>query len=253
MHEKSPVLKAEVREHKGTRYAKRQRAAGRLPAVIYGHGIDPLHVHMDSKTATKLIEKGEKVFRLDMPGTQHADEGQMLLLKDLQFDYLGDTIIHADFSRVSLTERVRTRVHIQLKGDAKGLKTAGAILMHPTNEIEIECRVVDLPDHIEVDVADLDVDQQISASQVKLPMADMKLVSDGHAVVAQIVEIKEQVVAEATAVAADAANPEVIGEKERAEKAAAEGDKKGAAPAKGAAAPAKDAKAAAPAKPAPKK
>lgn len=252
MHEKSPVLKAEVREHKGTRYAKRQRAAGRLPAVIYGHGIDPLHVHMDSKIATTLIEKGEKVFRLDLPGSKHTDEGQMLLLKDLQFDYLGDTIIHADFSRVSLTERVTSRVHILLKGDAKGLKTAGAILMHPTNEIEIECRVLDLPDHIEVDVADLDVGQQISASQVKLPIADMKLMSDGHAIVAQVVEIKEQVVAEAAVVAADAVQPEVIGEKERLEKAAAEGaDKKGgaagakAAPAKGA--PAKDAK------PAPKK
>lgn len=218
MHEKAPILKAELRQRLGTRYARRDREQGRLPGVVYGHGERPVALSLDAKEAVTLIQKGEKVFRLDLKG---AGGDQMLLLKDVQFDYLGDTIVHADFARVDLNERVRTRVHVVLKGEAKGLKSAGAIMMHPTNELEIECRVVDLPDFIEVDVSDLDINQAITADKVALPTADMRLLTDPHAIVAQIVEQKEQVVAEAAVVGAEPVAPEVIGEKERAEKAAA--------------------------------
>lgn len=246
MKDRIPELKCTTREHVGTRYSKRYRAEGKLPGVIYGHGQPPVPVNFEAEDAVRHFEAGEKVFRLDFPGTSNADEHQMVLLKELQFDYLGDTVVHADFARVDLNERVRTKVHIELKGDAKGLKAAGAILMHPTNEIEIECRVADLPESIAIDITELDMDQMISAGQVKLPAADMKLITDPNAVVAQIIEAKEEVVAEATAATAESTQPEVIGEKERLEKAAAaEAGKPGAKPAAGA--PAKDAKAAAPA------
>lgn len=250
MHEKAPVLKAAPRTRLGSRYAARDRAAGRLPGILYGHKQAPLPVTFPSKETIEHIQAGEKVFRVEVEGGQ----SDLALLKDLQFDYLGTNIVHADFSRVSLDERVKTRVHIELKGEAKGLKQAGAILIHPTSEIMIECKVRDIPETIAVDVTDLDMDGVITASEVKLPVADMKLLTDGHAVVAQIIEQKEMIVAEATTVAGEAAaTPEVIGEKERAEKAAAaEGGKPGAAPAKdakaAAGAPAKDAKAAAPKK-----
>lgn len=253
MHEKAPVLKVFPRERLGSRYATRDRAAGKLPGVLYGHKQDPVPVNFDRKEAITLIASGEKVFRLDFPGTANTDENQMVLLKDLQFDYLGTAIIHADFARVDLDERVKTKVHIELTGEAKGLKSAGAILVHPTTEIVIECKVRDIPESLTIDVTDLDMDQSITADKVKLPVADMKLITDVHAILAQIVEQKEIVVAEATTVAAaGGVAPEVIGEKERLEKAAADG-KPGAAPAKGgAAAPAKGAAPAAKA-PAPKK
>lgn len=250
MHEKSPTLKAFPRTRLGSRYATRDRAAGLLPGILYGHKQDPVPVNFQAKETIEHIQAGEKVFRLDFPGTANKDEMQLVLLKDLQFDYLGTAIVHADFSRVDLDEKVRSRVHINLTGEAKGLKSAGAILIHPTSEIMIECKVRDLPETINVDVTDLEMDGTITAAQVKLPSPDMRLLTDAHAIVAQIVEQKEMVVAEATAVAGEAATaPEVIGEKERAEKAAAEGK----APAAGAkdakaAAPAKDAKAAAPKK-----
>ncbi len=238
MHEKSPVLRATPRERLGTRYAQRARAKGLLPGVIYGHGQAPIAVNFEGRDAVRHIEAGEKVFRLEYPG---ASADQMLLLKDLQFDYLGDTIVHADFARVDLDERVKSRVHVELLGEAKGLKTAGAILMHPTNEIEIECRVRDLPEKVSVEIGDLDVDESITADKVKLPSPDMKLLTDPHAVVAQIIVQKEEVAAEAAVVGAEATQPEVIGEKERAEKAAADAAGKGGKPAAGAAPAKKDA------------
>lgn len=205
MHEKSPVLNAKSREHLGSRYCKRIRQSGGLPAVLYGHGQQPVPLTLDAKEAIGHLHKGEKVFQLDLGGAS-----QVALVKGLQFDYLGTNIVHADFARVDLDERVRTRVPVHLTGEALGLKTAGAILMHPTNEVEIECRVRDLPDYIEVDIASLDVGHAITAADVKLPLPTMKMITDSHAIVAQIVIQLEQKVAEATEVAATAAQPEVI-------------------------------------------
>jgi large subunit ribosomal protein L25 len=243
MHEKSPLLQATTRDRIGSRYSARERAKGRLPAIVYGHGRDPLPISVESRAASRLIMKGEKVFRLDFPGQSAADEMQMVLLKDLQFDHLGSELVHCDFVRVDLNERVKTRVHVNLTGDAIGLKQAGSILMHAVAELEIECRVVDLPDSIDVNIATLDLGQSITAADVKLPMADMKLITDPHAVVAQIVIAAVQKTAEEETVAAGAAEPEVITAKKPAEGDAAKpGDKAAAGKAgdKAAAKPAAD-------------
>lgn len=236
MHEKAPMLNARHREKLGTRYNDRLRAQGGLPAVVYGRGKDPVPISLDRREASRFILKGEKVFRLDFPGQKDTDEGQMVLLKDLQFDHLGTNIVHADFARVSLSDRIHTKVPVHIVGEAKGLKTAGAILMHPTAELDIECVVSELPDFIEVNVSDLDVDEGITAGQIQLPVKSMKLLTDPHAMIAQIVVQHEIVVAEATAVAAEAAQPEVITAKKPEEGAAAAAP--GAKPAAGAAKPA---------------
>ncbi len=237
MQEQSPLLNAEKRERTGSRYSERYRKGGKLPAIVYGHGRDPLPIVVDARQALGLIHKGEKVFRLDFPGHSEADEKQMVLLKDVQFDYLGTRVVHCDFARVDLNERIHTRVHVNLVGEAIGLKAAGNLLMHPVTEIEIECRVVDIPGHIDVDISGLDLGHVITAGDVKLPKDDMKLVSDTHGVVAQIVQGVELKAAEATTVGADAATPEVLtAKKDEAKPGAAPA--KGAAPAAGAAKPA---------------
>jgi len=226
MHEKQPVLAAVKRDRVGTRYAQRIRAAGKLPAIIYGHGREPVPIAVDAKEALALINKGEKVFRIDMPGTSDADEGQIVLLTDLQFDYLGTNVVHADFARVDLNQRVHSKVPVNLVGEAVGLKTAGAILMHPTAELEVECRVTELPDHIDVEITNLEVGQMITAADVKLPSADMRLLTDPHAIVAQIVVQKEVAAGEAAEVTAEAAAPEVLTAKKPEEGAAKAREKK---------------------------
>lgn len=226
MHEQAPVLKAQKRDRIGTRYARRLREAGRLPAVVYGHKREPVSVALEAREAISLITKGEKVFRLDFPGTTDKDEGQYVLLKDVQFDYLGTGIVHADFARVSLDERVATKVPLRFMGDAVGLKTAGAVMIHPLNEIEIECSVMMLPDWIEVNVSALDADQSLAAGSVKLPDPSMKLLTDPHAIVAQIkVQVEEKKAEETTVEGAAAAEPEVITAKKKEEAPAADAAK----------------------------
>lgn len=222
MHEKQPTLAATTRERLGSRYSQRERAAGKLPAILYGHGQAPVPIAVDAKIALGHIHKGEKVFKLDLAGV--ADAGQIVLLKELQFDYLGTNIVHADFARVDLNERIRTKVHVNLIGEAKGLKEAGTILMHPVGELEVECRVTDIPDSFEVDISSLELGHAITAAEVKMPSAEVKLVTDTHAIVAQIVFqklIEEK--PEETEVAAEATEPEVLTARKPGEEEGAEG------------------------------
>ena len=216
MHENAPVLTAKKRERVGSKYAARVRKSGGLPAIVYGHGQEPLPVAIEAHEALKHIMKGEKVFSLDVDGKK-----EFVLLKDIGYDYLGTNVVHIDLARVDLNERVNTHVHIKLVGEPVGLKTAGTVLMHPVTEITINCLVTNLPDVIEVDIRDLGLGGIIHASDVKLPKDTMKLVSDPHGIIAQIVVTGagESAAAEAAEVASSA-QPEVIKKEKKDEEKA---------------------------------
>lgn len=209
MSDTTTLLSAQKRERTGSRYAQRVRNAGGLPAVVYGHKEEPVSITLNAHETIGHISKGEKVFELDIEGTK-----QHVLLKDLGYDYLGTNIIHADFARVDLNERVHTNAHLRFIGDAQGLKTAGAIMMHPATELELDVLVSNIPDHIDVDVSEMEVGDIIHASDVKLPLETMKLLTDSETIVAQIVlKAVQDDDGEAGEVGADGAEPEVINEK----------------------------------------
>ncbi|GAB4383521.1 MAG: 50S ribosomal protein L25 [Phycisphaerales bacterium] len=218
MKGQTPVLQATRREKLGSRYCRRVRAGGGLPAVVYGHGEEPVPITINAHEALKHFHHGEKVFQLVLPG-EDSSKPQFVLLRDLQFDHLGTNPVHCDFSRVDLNERVETHVPIHFIGEAKGLKNAGAILMHPLEFIEIECLITNLPEFIEVDVSDLDLGQIIHAKDVALPLPSMKLLTDPDAIVAQIVmsSIHAEESSEAEEVTAAAAEPELVGRKPKDE------------------------------------
>ncbi len=211
MHENAPTLSAKTRERVGSRYAKRIRETGGLPAVVYGHKQDPEPIILDFREAVSHIKKGEKVFSLDLNG-----KAEFVLLKDIGYDYLGSNIIHADFARVDLNERVDTHAHLKFVGEPKGLKKAGAVLMHPVNELALNCQVTNLPDQIEVDISGMDVGDVLHAGDIKLPVSTMKLLTDPDVVVCQvIVKMQGDDSAEAGTVSGSS-QPEVIGEKKDA-------------------------------------
>lgn len=211
MHEDAPILKAKTRERTGTRYSKRVRDAGGMPAIVYGHGEKPAPVVMEAHELNRMIHDGEKIFRMELDGSGP----ETVLLKDVQFDYLGTDIVHCDFARVDLNERMTVSVPLRFRGQAPGMKQAGAVMMHPHDEIELECTLSNLPDEIEVDMSGLDVHDTITAADVKLPLETMKLMSDPDMVVAQIIiqaQEEEDTTSEGGEVS-DAAEPEVISEK----------------------------------------
>jgi len=209
MHEDSPIIEATPRKRIGTRYAKRERQAGRLPVNVYGHGEAPVAATVDARTTLRHIHAGEKVFRLMLEG----QSVQVVLLKELQFDHLGTNIVHADLARVDLNERIRARVPIRLIGMPK--VPAGSVLVHPTSEIEIECMLSRLPDELEVDVTVLTPDSPIHARDVKLPYDTMKLLTDPDAILAAFTRAAAEEVAESATIGGGAAAPEVITERKK--------------------------------------
>ena len=214
MHEDAPSLTARKRDRTGSRYSKRLRDRGLLPAIVYGHGQDPMSIEFDGHQANLYFAKGERVFKLAMEG----DEDEFVLLQDLQFDHLGTEVIHADFRRVDLSERVEVNVPLEFVGTAKGLKAAGAYLNHPATELALECAVTNLPDVLEVDISHLDVHEHMTAGEIQLPKPTMKLLTSGDTVVVAIgvkTETEEET-AEGAAVEGEA-SPEVITEKKKDE------------------------------------
>ncbi|MBX3365365.1 MAG: 50S ribosomal protein L25 [Phycisphaeraceae bacterium] len=224
MHEDAPILTANSRARIGSRYARREREAGGLPAVVYGHKTEPVAVSFDGRETVKHINKGERVFRMALDGGQP----EYILLKDLQFDHLGTRPVHADFMRVDLNEKVRVKVPVHLIGEARGLSTAGAVMIRPMTELEIECTLATLPEYVEVIVTEMQAGDSIMASQVSMPDAGIRLMSPPDAVVAHIVVQSEEKTGEAVAADGTAApaQPTVIAEKKAEERAAAKADPK---------------------------
>lgn len=212
MHEDAPVLTASKRDRVGSRYSKRLRDEGKLPAIVYGHKQDPVPIALPAHETLGMINNGERVFQLSVDNAQDG----FVLLKDLQYDYLGTAIVHCDLERVDLDERVPVTVQLDFIGESecKALDQAGATLMHPATEIEIECAVFNLPDSIEVDLRNLTDDEPIMAKDVKLPKDTMKLLSDPNEIVAHIVfQSHEQEAGDEAGTVGGTASPEVITEK----------------------------------------
>lgn len=211
MARQHPKVKAEQRERLGTRYAIRLRRDGKLPAVIYGHKEDPVHVAFDAPVIIEQMEHGAHLLEVE-----HASgTSETCLIRDVQYNYLGDDVIHIDLTRVDLTEELTVQVRIEMKGEANcpGLKETGAFLEQPLTELDVICLASDIPDALVVDVSELELGETISVSDVSLP-PNVRTEHNPDGVVAsvhiaKIVEEEEEAIPEEAA----GAEPEVITER----------------------------------------
>jgi large subunit ribosomal protein L25 len=201
----------------GTRANRRLRRGGHLPAVIYGHKQDNVAVAVPAKSLRDSLKKGAHVFELGM-----GESKETVLIKDVQYDHLGTEIIHVDFYRVDLNERVTVTVAVELKGTPAGAEQGGK-LQQIMGEIEVECVVTDIPDAIVYNVSSMKLDDALHVRELMMPTG-VKAVSNADAVVAVVHAIKET---EVVALPTEAATtePEVI-KKERAAEEKKEDEKK---------------------------
>ena len=209
-------LSAKPRSELGSRANKRLRDAGFVPGVIYGHKEAVVPVTLPKKEVVTYLDRGTFLFDLAVDG-----KSEKVLVKEVQYDHLGQEVMHVDFARVSLDEKVEITVPLELKGTPKG-EAEGAVLQQIVAELEIECRVTDIPKEIVHNVADMEKDSELRVKDLKLPPG-VRALQDEDLILAMVKEIEEAAPAEA-AVEEGAAEPEVIGRKpEDEEGAAAEG------------------------------
>jgi large subunit ribosomal protein L25 len=202
----SVVLETQPRMGRGTQAARKLRRQGLIPAVIYGHKQETVPIALGAEEFVNAVRHGVRVVDLKSgAGTERA------LIQDLQWDHLGKEVLHADFRRVDVHERVQVPVPIEIRGIAPGV-AAGGILDQPLHTLEVECSVSAVPDHIRVNVGELQIGQAIHVRDLVLP-PDVKALGDPDAIV---VHVKEPLVtpeAAAAAPVAEQAEPEVIGRK----------------------------------------
>jgi large subunit ribosomal protein L25 len=195
--------------------ARRVRVAGKIPAVLYGAGHEPVAVEVDPKQISRILfsESGHNTI-FDVTLGEQANAAKAMIV-DWQREPINDKLIHIDLKRIALDKVLRVSVPIKLVGIAIGVKTQGGILDQVLREAEIECLPADIPSHIDVDVSNLGLHQVLRVSD--LPHSDkIKFLEDEDTTVAHVVSIREEVAAAAegvdaatVATAGTAAEPEV--------------------------------------------
>jgi large subunit ribosomal protein L25 len=214
--------------------ARRVRAKGKIPAVVYGAAEPAVAVEVDPKQIQKILhsETGHNsIFDLEFSGATAK-----VMIVDWQYEPIKGKLIHIDFKRIALDKPIKVEVPIQLTGVAIGVKTSGGILDQMLREVEIECLPGDIPGNIAVDVSNLNFGMVLRVKD--LPHSgSLRFLTPEETPVAHVVSIKEEVVAtpeaEAAVAGAAPAEPEVVkkGKQETAEAAPAEksagGDKGG--------------------------
>src|SRR3954453_938009 len=208
-------ITAKPRNELGSRANKRLRDSGMLPGVIYGHKEAIIPITLPRKEVVSHLTHGAHLFDLAIDG-----KSERVLIKEVQYDHLGLEVIHVDFARVSLDEKVEVTVPLELKGTPKG-EEEGAVLQQIVNELEIECLVTDIPDKIVHNVTEMAKDSVLHIKELKLPNG-VRCLQDEDLIVATVKEIQEEAAAEVTE-GEGAAEPEVIGRKKEDEEAPAEG------------------------------
>ena len=209
MKHETPKIEARPRDKTGSAYARRLRKTGRLPAVIYGHKKDPVAVSVDEKEILLHLHQGAHVMEVNVAGIG----SQTVLVKDLQFGYLGDNVLHIDFARVDLEEEVHVQVALNFFGEPQAAAQAGAILSHDLTSLEVICRVNQIPEEIRVDLTWMGEGTLLTVGQVELPSGVRTPMGPGTPVShISFVKKEEEIVGEEVEVAEGAGEPEVITE-----------------------------------------
>lgn len=200
------TIKGETRKVAGRHANERTRRAGMVPGVVYGHGEAPEFVAVSQRDLEIVLHKQAHVIKLAVDGKE-----KQYFIKDVQYDHLQKSPVHIDLMRVDPNERIKVSVPIDLRGTPAGLAVGGEIIQ-PISDLDIECKLVEIPESIRVKIDHLNIGQAIHVKELELP-ADVKALHHPEEVVVSVRMKKVDTPAVAGAVPAEGAvaEPEVIG------------------------------------------
>jgi large subunit ribosomal protein L25 len=202
------VFEANRREVIGKK-VKNLRRDGELPAIVYGHNIEPISISLDYLEASKTLDaiSPSALVVLEIEGEKHYT-----LVRDKQRNPVRRTIIHVDFQAVSLTETVRADVTINLIGEAPAIETYLGILVPSLEQLSIECLPTDLPDSIDVDISGLEeIGDSLLVSDIQAPEGVEILSDPDDVVVVVIAQAAEEVEEEEEVELEEGMEPEMVG------------------------------------------
>ena len=172
-------LQVKIKEDTGSLKARKHRVSGLIPAILYGHKQESMMFLLNEKEFSTVLNTEAKMVNLKWNGSE-----EIALIKDVQFDTFGRKILHVDFVRIALTEKVTTHVPVVLYGTSQGVKEGG-ILDHALKEIEIECLPTEIPKNIRINISELAIGNTIHISDLELP-ANVKVLGNPDAIVVSV-------------------------------------------------------------------
>ena len=199
------VVEAAPRAERGKNEARRLRASGRVPAVLYGGKGDAITLSVNTKQVNAILrsESGHNtLFQVDLNGKHEP-----AILKDWLNDPVSGNLLHVDLLRVAMDVRMRVKVPVHTFGDPAGVKVQGGVFEVVTREVEIECLPGDIPSEFKADVSGLMLNQALRARDLQIDTSKMKLLTDPEQVLAHVVTLKVEEEKPAEVVATEGATP----------------------------------------------
>lgn len=202
--EKRSVLGKQVRQ---------LRQQGRVPSVMYGHGFDPVPLEFEARTLSQVLSEvgGSQLISIKIRGQKQP---QMALVRDVQRDVIKGTLLHVDFYRVDMAERLTTEIPLAMVGESPVVESREGILLQGLSSIEVECLPGDLVDAIEVDLSELvEVGQALHVRDLAIP-ATIDVLTDVDEMIVHVAPLEEEEIIEEIEEALMPAEVEVIAEAE---------------------------------------
>lgn len=221
------ALTVHVRNDTGKGVARKLRASGKVPAVLYGQGMKPIALFADEKVLVDLINSiSTENTLIDLMVEGYRKKPLKTLIREVQRHHYKPRILHVDFYQVSLQKMIHVDVPIVLLGIPEGVKNFGGVLERQLREVSILCLPTDIPENIELDVSDLGLNESVRIENITIENVDIQ--NDPSQPIATVIPptvMKEEEEAEEEAEAAEGEEPEVVGKekKEPAEGEAQEG------------------------------
>jgi large subunit ribosomal protein L25 len=188
----SSYYKLEVSERTKlkTKGVKLLRRKGLIPGVLYYSGEKNVNIEVDKSILFHAMQSGQRIFEIEQEG-----KSQFTMIKQVQYHPVTDEVVHLDLMRVRRSEKMTITVPLVLIGDAKGVKEGG-ILSQSINQLEINCFPTDVPEQIELNVEDLELNSSMNISDIKLKNDDIEIITDGEVNIVNISKLVEEAAAE---------------------------------------------------------
>lgn len=177
------TIEVNPREQTGKNANRRSRSAGKIPAVVYGGGKESVSIEVDRKMLVDTMKghSGENpIFLLKL-----GDKERHAMIRSMQTDPISRQVIHIDFQRVLMDQKVRVTVPVELVGTPFGVKTEGGMLDFVIREVHVECLPADIPKHISVDVSGIHLGQHAEVKDLDVPKG-VTLLDDAERVIASV-------------------------------------------------------------------
>lgn len=187
-------LNVDIRKEHGTSAARRTRLQNKVPAVVYHSGIEAIPLSVDKTSLNKALRTGQMIFEVNV-----EDKNQFVLVKEIQYHPVTDEIIHIDFQKVKEDEKISLEVAVRSSGEAQGVKLGG-LLVQMLNSVTIKCKPAEIPEFLEIDVTDMEMNTNLFVKDITLPTDVEMLTAEDIAVVSvqEPKQEKEEEVAEDT-------------------------------------------------------